>query len=129
MAKARIDTPEGAKIQISGTAEEVALLLARFSTAPTTDGKAPSSGHRTSRKAKPGVIAAAKRKDGPTSLISTLADENFFKSKRSLSDIQKKLEELGHIYAQTSLSPILTRLTRKRVLRRIKEKDGWMYVA
>ena len=69
-----------------------------------------------------------KKKEGPTSLISELADEGYFKSKRSISDIQKKLEERGHIYAQSSISPILTRLTRKRTIRRLKEKGTWVYV-
>ena len=39
-----------------------------------------------------------------------------------------KLEENGHIYALHSLSPALLRLTRSKMLRRIKEKKGWVYV-
>ena len=52
------------------------------------------------------------------------------KLKAKMAKIQKKLEETGHIYAQHSLSPALLALTRdKRVLRRIKEKNGWAYVS
>jgi hypothetical protein len=128
MAKANLIMPDGTKVQIEGTADEVAVLISRCSTGPD-----PSiGGGRPSRKKrKPGKnssTSSGKRKDGPTVFISQLATGGFFKSKRSLPNIQKKLEELGHIYAQSSISPILTRLTRKRVLRRIKEKDGWVYV-
>ena len=42
--------------------------------------------------------------------------------------VQKKLEENGHIYAQSSLSPALIALTKKKCLRRMKEKKGWVYV-
>jgi hypothetical protein len=128
MAKANLIMPDGTKVQIEGTADEVAVLITRCSSAPD-----PSvGGRRTSlKKRKPGKhssAASGKRKDGPTVFINQLATDGFFKSKRSLPNIQKKLEELGHIYAQSSISPILTRLTRKRALRRIKEKDGWVYV-
>jgi hypothetical protein len=45
-------------------------------------------------------------------------------------EVQKKLEEKGHIYAQESLSGPLLRLTRdKHVLRRLKDKKGWVYVS
>jgi hypothetical protein len=123
MAKASLLRPDGTKVQIEGTADEVAVLIARCSSVtqlPTT---------RTKHKAgKSHSTTSGQRKDGPQVFISQLAADGYFKSKRSLSDIQKKLEELGHIYAQTSISTPLTRLTRKRVLRRIKEKDGWVYI-
>ena len=123
MAKASLLRPDGTKVQIEGTADEVAVLIARCSsvTQPPVRGKKHKSGK--SRSANSG-----QRKDGPQVFISQLATDGYFKSKRSLSDIQKKLEELGHIYAQTSISTPLTRLTRKRILRRIKEKDGWVYI-
>jgi hypothetical protein len=128
MAKASMIMPDGTKVQIEGTAEEVAVLIARCSSGV----QPPAPGEKATRKkhkaGKGGSAISGQRKSGPTVFISQLADEGYFKSKRSLSDIQKKLEELGHIYAQTSISPALTRLTRKRVLRRIKEKDGWVYI-
>ena len=66
---------------------------------------------------------------GPQTLIAELAGENYFKTKRKIVQIQKKLEEKGHIYAITSLSPPLLRLTRNKTLRRLKEKSGWVYVS
>lgn len=129
MAKANLVLPNRTTVNIEGTAEEVAAVLAKFS-APELPS--PSRAARKGRKKKPGVASSrnsnTKKPDGPTSLVSELAAEGYFKSKRALGDIQKKLEERGHIYAQTSISPVLTRLTRKRTIRRIKEKKGWVYV-
>jgi hypothetical protein len=61
--------------------------------------------------------------------MAELASEGWFKSKRTIGDVQKKLEEKGHIYAMESLSTPLLRLTRNRTLRRIKDKSGWAYVS
>ena len=57
-------------------------------------------------------------------------EKGYFKSKRTIGDIQKKLEEMGHIYALTSLSTPLIRLTRSKnsALRRLKENKQWVYV-
>jgi hypothetical protein len=65
---------------------------------------------------------------GPQTLVEALVQENYFKAKRSIGEIRTKLEEKGHIYALHSLSTPLLRLTRSRILRRIKEKTGWVYV-
>ena len=119
-------------MDINGTAEEVATLLARFS------GGAQPGGHVEPRKRKKRVRTGSTRSDsqpsrsnraGPKVLLEALAKEDFFKSKRTLSDVQKKLEEMGHIYAQHSISTPILRLTRSKVLRRIKEKNGWVYVS
>jgi len=61
--------------------------------------------------------------------VKDLAAEDWFKTKRTIGDLQKKLEEKGHIYAMESLSTPLLRLTRSKVLRRIKDKSGWVYVS
>jgi copper chaperone CopZ len=125
MAKANLTLPNGTIVTIEGTADEVADLLAKVS------GPTPSSG--SSKKSKPKSSSGPKTKKinrkGPLVLVNELADQDFFKSKRSIGDVQKKLEEAGHIYATESLSPALLRLTRKRVLRRLKEKSGWAYVS
>jgi hypothetical protein len=126
MAKANMVLPDGTKVAIEGTAEEVALLLAKCSQSsspPDRKERKKEQQASTRRKSQTGKRA------GPLTLIADLADEGYFKSKQTLGDIQKKLEERGHIYAQTSLSPAMTRLTRKRTLRRIKEKKGWAYVS
>jgi hypothetical protein len=48
-----------------------------------------------------------------------LREEGYFKSKRFLNDIKKKLEEKGHIYARTTLSPTLLNLVKRKDLRRV----------
>ena len=123
MAKANMVLRDGTKVTIEGTAEEVGSLLARCSGGGANGRKSGKKG-----AAKP-AGKPKKNKSGPTQLITELAAENFFKTKRGLGDIQKKLEERGHIYAITTISPVSTRLTRQRVLRRLKEKNkGWVYV-
>ncbi len=62
------------------------------------------------------------------SLIADLIDGGFFKKPKELSAIKLALEEQGHYYPATSLSPNLLRLVRKRDLRRIKDKKRWQYV-
>jgi hypothetical protein len=127
MAKAELKLPSGANVQIEGTPEEVKFLLSSF--APADSGQGSNHGQKKNINSKKKDSKKIK-KDGPMGLIKELVEENYFKGqKRSISDIQKKLEERGHIYAQTSLSPTLMRLVRSRNLRRIKEKKGWAYVS
>ena len=130
MATAKLVLSDGTTVNIEGTADEVAILLARFSADSSSDldaskrksKKPPSRTSKGSNKNRP------KRK-GPRTLLEDLAKESFFKSKRTIGEVQKKLEEKGHIYAVNGLSTPLLRLTRGRVLRRIKEKAGWVYVS
>ena len=121
MAKAHLVLANGTKVEIEGTAEEVGHLLAKC-----TPGPEPKR-----RTATPKARRQSKRKPGPVGYIADLVSENFFKSKqRGLPEIQKKLEEKGHIYAQSSLSPAVLHHVRKtKILRRIKGKDGWVYVS
>jgi hypothetical protein len=126
MPKAKFTLPDGTVVTIEGTTEEVARLLKVYAPSGDTQGELPD-------------VAASKKTDesktkrktprGPTGHIRALIKENFFKSRRTLPDIQKKLEEQGHIYAQSSLSPVLVRLVRNRELRRLKDKKGWVYVS
>jgi hypothetical protein len=115
--------PDGTKITIEGSAQEVASIINKISqsTKPKAETKHIADS-RTTRKTK--TIPK-----GPTGHILSLNNEGYFKARRTLSDIQKKLEEKGYIYARTSLSPVLVRLTRKREIRRIKTSKGWVYVA
>lgn len=129
MAKANLTLPDGTTVSIDGTAEEVAILLQKFA-APIT-GPQPSE-RRTATKARPAgrqQPAGKTVRKGPQQLVKDLADEDWFKTKRTIGDLQKKLEEKGHIYAQESLSTPLLRLTRNKVLRRLKDKGGWVYVS
>ena len=130
MAKANVLLPDGTRVTIEGTPAEVAIVLKKFSedTVPSAVGRrSPSSKSKQSNKGGAKKKKSQTRK-GPTGLILGLRDDGFFKTRKALPDIQKKLEEQGHIYAQSSLSPALVRLVRARDLRRLREKKGWAYV-
>jgi len=123
MAKAQLTTRLGTKVTIEGTPAEVADLLARFEGAthpprgssPTTRNTEPSSTKK--------VLAS------PANLISEFVGTGFFTTPKELNAVKMALEELGHFYPATTLSPALLRLVRKRQLRRIKENKHWVYVA
>lgn len=123
MAKAHITTKDGAKIVVEGTPEEVASLISRL------EGEASAS--QTKRRTlppEPKAKGKAKAKATPTNLIADLIDGGFFKKPKELSAIKIVLEEQGHYYPVTTLSPVVLRLVRKRQLRRIKEQKRWLYV-
>ncbi len=129
MAKANLVLVDGTTVAIEGTAEEVALLLHKFSSPSAAAGAKGKKGPRKARTASPIKTAGKTQRKGPQQLMADLAEEGWFKSKRTIGDVQKKLEEKGHIYAMESLSTPLLRLTRNRTLRRIKDKGGWAYVS
>ena len=128
MAKANLVLLDGTKVTIEGTVEEVAILIEKFK---NNDGNnQTSSGKKRKKRSGAGKKTSSRNKSkiGTTGLILNLCESGFFKSRRTISDVQKKLEEQGHIYALTSLSTPLVRLVRKKELRRIKDKKGWIYV-
>lgn len=123
MAKATFELPDGTKVRIEGSAQEIKNILAHYAdTSAETKTKTRKTGGTKANNTTSSSV-------GPTSLILELKDEGFFKEKRRLKDIQVKLEEKGFIYAVTSLSPALTKMTRRKHLRRLKEKVGWVYVS
>jgi hypothetical protein len=128
LPKASVVLADGTKVTIQGTGDEVATVLQRLSGGPTSpgDGGKGTRRHRGKARAKPGS-AKAKAK-GPADYIRKLVTDDFFKTKRGLGEVQKKLEEGAHIYPVTHLSPVLFRLVRARELRRIKEGGTWKYV-
>jgi len=117
MAKARITTQGGATVTLEGTSEELALLISRL------EGGTPHSQRKTKAAHR-----GSKLRPSPTNLISDLVDGGFFKKPKELSAIKLVLEEQGHYFPLTSLSPTLLRLVRRRHLRRIKNQKRWLYV-
>jgi hypothetical protein len=128
MPTANATLPDGTKVTIEGTADEIAAVLQRLSERPD----APTAGSETSSRqrgrAPMGTASATRKAKGPADYIRELIADDFFKTKRGLSDVQKKLEEGAHIYPVTHLSPSLFRLVRAKELRRIKEDGTWKYV-
>jgi hypothetical protein len=95
-----------------------------------------SNGQSGPGKRKSGFRAAAapapkKAKDGPTARIEDLIETKFFKKPRNLADVKTELENQGHHIPNTTLSPLLLALCRKKKLRRQKgiagDKSGYGY--
>jgi hypothetical protein len=117
MAKAHLTTKTGATVVVEGTQEEVASLIAQLDV-----GKAKRSSRAPARQTRNAT------KSGPVNLILELIDGGFFRKPKELGLIKLALEEQGHFYPATTLSPILLRLVRRKELRRVKDKKRWLYV-
>ncbi|MBS1983500.1 MAG: hypothetical protein JST16_04950 [Bdellovibrionales bacterium] len=120
MAKAHITTTDGTKVTIEGSHDEIVALIARLegrSGSVERVEKTPTRLHKS--KAKPTLV----------DLIAELTDGGFFKKPKELGAIRLALEEHGHFYPVTTLSPVLLRLVRKKELRRIKDNKRWLYVS
>jgi len=115
MAKAHITTLEGVKITLDGTPKEIAAVIEDL------DAKAAKGG-RTPRRAR-----AQSGRVLLGDLLASLKDGGFFKKPKDLASVKSALEEMGHHYPVTTLSPVLLRQVRHRNLRRIREKGRWMY--
>ena len=123
MVKTHIIKKDGTKIIIEGNPREVAEIVSKLES-DISISKTPkrSTSQKTMRTLK-------KQKITPINLISSLIDGGFFRKPKDLAVIKVALEELGHFYPVTSLSPALLRLVRKRQLRRIKDKKRWLYTS
>ena len=130
MATANIDLADGTRIVIEGTPDEIARVLALYR--QTSDRVLPTEAPRTSsngkRPAGSTKSVVTRSREGTMQYMRDLIDDRFFSERRSIADVQHKLEELGHIYPQTHLSTPLRRLVQSRELRRLKEGRNWLYV-
>ena len=120
MAKAHLKTKSGASVTIEGTPDEVAALVKQLEGEPSTGGQGARTQAR--RRSTGGATKAT-----PVNLIGSLIDGGFFRKPKDLASVKTALEEMGHHYPITSLSPTLLRLVRKRQLRRLRDKKRWMY--
>ena len=119
MAKANFTFPDGTKMVFDGTPEEVSKFMDAYKT--TKESKTKESKTKESKTKE-------SKTDGPTGRIRQLINDGFFVEKRNINDILEKLEERGFIYKQTGISSQLTKLTKNREIRRIKEDGKWYYV-
>jgi hypothetical protein len=119
MAKATLTTEDGLKITVEGTPDEVATLVQKL------EGRA-QTGNKTAASARTKRATAAK--SGPADLVAELIDGGFFRTPRELGAIRTALQEQGHHYPVTTLSPVLLRFVRSKRIRRIKDKKRWQYV-
>jgi len=125
--KANVVLPDGTKITIDGNPDEVAAVLKRISgETPRSPGAGGTKRRRPKGAKKRGSPRVSPK--GPADYIRGLVEDDFFKTKRGLGDVQKKLEQGAHIYPVTHLSPALFRLVKAKELRRIKDGGKWKYV-
>jgi hypothetical protein len=118
MPTASITMPSGAKVVIEGSQPEVADLLAIFQ-----QGQIPQV------KSRPRLQPRPTTRIGPLELLLGLIGDGFFKTPRDLGSVKRALEEQGHFYPTTTLSPLMLRLVRRKTLRRIKDAKRWTYVS
>ena len=116
MAKAQIRTPEGFTIKVDGTPKEIAEVVQDLKKAQRRSGGSGGSSAGASSGKLP-------------DLIGSLIDGGFFKIPKDLVAIKLALEEMGHHYPVTTLSPTMLRQVRKRRMRRLKKADRWVYTA
>jgi hypothetical protein len=86
---------------------------------------APAVSAPTSRGGK--IEKSSSSKVTPTNLIASLIDGGFFRKPKDLASVKVSLEESGHYYPVTTLSPIMLRFVRSKQLRRVKENRKWQY--
>ncbi len=119
MPKVTLTTQGGTKILIDGTASEVKELIARIEERQEIDFS--GSTKQKTRKQKG-------RKNTATGVILSFRESGYFNKPKNLLEIKASLAEQGMIYPTTTLSPLLLKLVRKRLLGRVKEKKRWSYV-
>lgn len=113
MTKASFKTKGGTQVILEGEPEKVAALIKILEGESKEKFKKITSSH--------------KEKTTPMNLVNSLIDGGFFTKPKDLASIKIALQEMGHHYPVTSLSPTLLRLVRRRQLRRIKDKKRWLY--
>lgn len=115
MARAQIETPDGASVKLEGTPAEIAAVLKELKVKPKADGTV-----KAKTKGKGGKVTIP-------SLVEELKHEGFFKKTKTLGDIKKRLGELGHNYPLTTLSGAMQGEAKKRRLRRFKQDGKYVY--
>jgi hypothetical protein len=119
MAKAEYIAPNGTRINLEGNPKEIAQLIKELNS--------NSGGSSASRVTKKQGRQRQSQKVTPSNLIASLIDGGFFRKPKDLASVKVALEETGHFYPVTTLSPTLLRMVRSRQLRRIKDQNKWLY--
>lgn len=115
MAKARIQSTNGTRIDVEGSPEEIAKII--------SDVKRKESQQRTKE-----ATGAKGKSTNATDFVLELREQGFFDKPKALSEIKDKLAENGLIYPITSLSGVVLTQVRKKNLGRIKMEGRWGYV-
>lgn len=127
MPKVKFVLPNGTKVSIEGEPEDLQSLAGAIAAADRSHS-VPATSREKPAVRRHKAPAPPTKSSGPTGYILELKEEGFFIKKRTIGEVQQKLEENGRIYALTSLSPALLRLARSRKLGRLREGGAWKYV-
>ena len=122
MVKAEINLPNGTKINIDGSPEDIIKIQQAIS--GHNEGKMKKISIDQGRyipKRKPDKI-------GPLGRVRVLIEQDYFKEKRTMDNVRKLLEEKAIFYKHSDIAPSLIRLVKKGELRRLKEGGKWIYV-
>jgi hypothetical protein len=122
MSRTALTLPNGTKVTVEGTPEEVEQIVNRITS--TKAESVPSQRNSTAVTTQPRKTD----RPSPTERVRLLKEEGYFREKRTLGNVQSELSEKGHIHAMGDLSPVLIRMTRAGELRRMREKGNWVYV-
>jgi len=122
MTTAEINLPDGTKITIDGSVEDIMKIQQTFSLGSSAkDNQSEIDKSRNIRKKKT-------NQSGPLGRIRVLIGKDFFKEKRTIDEVKKTLQERAIFYKTSDLSPSLIRLVKGGELRRLKEEGQWRYV-
>ncbi|MFH0869359.1 MAG: hypothetical protein V1839_03965 [archaeon] len=120
MAKANIETKQGTKIAIEGSAEEVAAIVSSV-----------QSREKLIEVRKEFVKEVAHRKRARSSalvdMILEMKANTFFNKPQSITEVKNALAEKAHFYPLPTVSTTLIRLVRRGELGRIKDDGIWKY--
>jgi hypothetical protein len=124
VAEAKITTPDGISVEVSGTPEEVSTIVRRLRSG--SSGTALQT--RRGKKELKAQEGSAPGKVLISDLIETMKREDFFKSPRGLGEVRQGLADMGHHYPVTTLSGAMQKLAKRRQLRRFKQDGMYVYV-
>lgn len=124
MAKAQVTLPSGVTVTVSGTPDEITEVVSRLQSGLRSTKDAES---KPDVKSRPTRVRGTKGRVQITDLIEQLVQSGFFRKPQDLAAVKSALEDLGHHYPVTTLSPTLLRQVRKRNLRRLKQGGRWVY--
>jgi hypothetical protein len=123
MVKADIQTKDGTKIVIEGSAEEVHKIIAALE----RKEEAKKQERSVAPKQKTGEVGKSGGGASIRDLVLQIREGGFFDSPKGLADIKEQLQQEGYYFPVTSISPLMIRLVRRKYLTRIKEAGNWKY--
>ncbi len=123
MTKANIELPNGTRITVEGTPEEVskAIRLLQGNVGTIKTSKSDTSSKKEVKR---------KSYSGASGGISLLLDEKFLDSPKSVKEIETEMIRQGYHYPQSTISKLLAVnfMRNSKKITRIKEDKKWKYV-